>query len=639
MCGFAGLLGKSARVDERTLGVMAAALAHRGPDDEGVKILPVAGGEDLSLGLVHRRLSVIDLSSAGHQPMLDDETGNWIVYNGEIYNHRELRTELEQRGCTFRSRSDTEVILKAYGRYGTECLDRLRGMFAFALWDPRRAQLFLAVDRFGIKPLYAGEVDGLFVFASELRTLLQSRRIRPEVEPRAVESFLAYGAVQAPLTMVKDIYALLPGQALVYRTRDRSARRFTYWRPAPSAAQAGSEMPAQTFGRMREILADSVEQHLVSDVPVGLFLSGGIDSSAVVALANQRHAGALQSFSVNFSEDCFSEQRYSDLVASRYCRDHTRIRIAEEDLAGVLPGALPAMDQPTIDGINVYTIAQAVRRAGIKVVLSGQGGDEVFGGYPSFRRVPQILAVQAALRHLPRAWKAGAGNVVDLLLRQRWLGSKIAQLVRSDPDRLAGYLVFRQLFSPRSRAHLLRDRRDPGLVNGVPVEVVEDLRTEIRDLDAFSCLSVLELRLFMANTLLRDGDFMSMAHALEVRVPLLDHRIVEFVFGVAPALKAARDMPKPLLVRALGELLAPEIWQRRKMGFTFPWDLWLRRRLRPQVEELLHRFPADNALGLDMATCRAVWDRFRAGAPGVSWARAWALYVLLSWYERNMGAG
>lgn len=639
MCGFAGVLGKSTRVDEKTLAVMAASLAHRGPDDEGVKILPVAGSGDLSLGLVHRRLSIIDLSAAGHQPMVDEQTGNWIVYNGEVYNHQEIRTELEHQDCTFGSHSDTEVILKAYGHYGTECLDRLRGMFAFAIWDARRAQLFLAVDRFGIKPLYVGEVDGLFVFSSELRTLLKSRLVRPEVEPLAVESFLAHGTVQAPLTMVKSIDAMLPGQALVYRVQDRSARRFTYWQPARSAAQGASVPGPQVVGRMREILADSVARHLVSDVPVGLFLSGGIDSSAVVALANHRSDGALQSFSVTFAEDRFSEQRYSDLIARRYCRRHTRIRIAEEDLAGVLPGALQAMDQPTIDGINVYTISQAVRQAGIKVVLSGQGGDEVFGGYPSFRRVPKILAVQSALGYLPRVLKSGAGDVVDLLLRQRWIGSKIAQLVRSDPDMLACYLLFRQLFSPRSRDHLLRTRRDTGVVNGVPLQVAQDLNTEMAGLDPFSCLSVLELRLFMANTLLRDGDFMSMAHGLEVRVPFLDHRIVEFVFGVAPGMKSARGIPKPLLVRAMGDLLPKEVWQRRKMGFMFPWDLWLRQRLRSQIDELLHRFPEDNALDLDMANCRSVWQRFLAGAPGVTWARAWAIYVLLSWYERNMGGG
>jgi len=618
---------------------MAASLAHRGPDDEGVKVLPVPGGDDLSLGLVHRRLAIIDLSAAAHQPMVDEQTGNWIVYNGEVYNHQEIRRELEQRGATFASRSDTEVILKAYGQYGTECLDRLRGMFAFAIWDAGREQLFLAVDRFGIKPLYVGAVDGLFVFSSELRTLLKSGLIRAEVEPLAVESFLAYGAVQAPLTMVKNIDALLPGQALVYRVQDRSARRFTYWRPGRPESPAASAPGPQVLGRMREILADSVAQHLVSDVPVGLFLSGGIDSSAVVALANHRRDGALQSFSVTFPEDLFSEQRYSDLIARRYCRQHTRIRISEDDLVGFLPGALQAMDQPTIDGINVYTISQAVRRAGLKVVLSGQGGDEVFGGYPSFRRVPKILAAQSALGYLPRILKSGAGDMVDLLLRQRWIGSKIAQVVRCDPDMLACYLLFRQLFSPRSRDRLLRRRCETGVVDGVPAQVAQDLKAEIAGLDSFSCLSVLELRLFMANTLLRDGDFMSMAHGLEVRVPFLDHEVVEFVFGAAPALKAARGMPKPLLVRAMGELLPKEIWRRRKMGFMFPWDLWLRQRLRAQIDEMLASFPPDNALGLDLDNCRSVWRQFLAGAPGVTWARAWAIYVLLSWYERNMGAG
>ena len=636
MCGFAGIVGASACVRQDTLATMAASLAHRGPDDEGLDLFPLAGGDNLSVGLVHRRLSIIDLSEAGHQPMTDEQTGNRIVYNGEVYNYQEIRRELLQLGCTFQSHSDTEVILKAYRYYGIDCLDRLRGMFAFALWDADQARLFLAVDRFGIKPLYVYDADGLFVFASELRTLLKSGLVPKKIDPLGVESFLAHGAIQAPLTMVQHVQAMLPGQYLLYNPARRRTERHTYWWPGQSISNPEPDSPAQAIERMREIVSDSVTQHLVSDVPVGLFLSGGIDSSAIVALANHKRQGALQSFSVTFAEDRFSEQKYSDLIAEKYCRDHTRIPLHEDDLAGFLPPALEAMDQPSIDGINVYTISQAVRQTGIKVVLSGQGGDEVFGGYPSFTRVPKILAFQGALRRLPRPIRAGTGNLVDLLLRQRWLGSKIGQLVRGDHDMLTAFLVFRQLFSPVSRYHLLRNQPDSDLVNGLSAQTAEDLIARIKDLDAFGSLSTLELQLFMANTLLRDGDCMSMAHGLEVRVPFLDHRIVEFVFGLGPELKTDRRVPKPLLVRAMGDLLPEAIWQRPKMGFFLPWQMWLRQRLRPQIEDILNRFPDDNALGLNMASCRTVWQMFLAGAPGVTWARVWALYVLLSWYSRNM---
>lgn len=623
---------------EERLARMARSLTHRGPDDEGIEVLDGAGDDGLSLGLVHRRLSIIDLSTAGHQPMTDVQTGNRIVYNGEIYNFREIRQELEQRGYTFAGHSDTEVILKAYGCFGIECLHRFRGMFAFAIWDARARRLFLAVDRFGIKPLYVYEADGRFAFSSELRTLLKSGLVPAEVEPLGVESFLAYGTVQAPLTMVKGVQAMLPGQYLLYDVARRSSERITYWQPARSASREETGRPEQIVERMREILADSVAQHLVSDVPVGLFLSGGVDSSAIVALANAHCDGALQSFSVTFAEERFSEEKYSDLIAERYCRHHTRIRMGAEDLAGFLPGALEAMDQPTIDGINVYAISQAVRQRGIKVVLSGQGGDEVFGGYSSFRQIPQMLAAQAVFGRLPRLLRSVGAATADVVLRQHWIGSKIGQFLRSDRDRLATYLTWRQLFSLRSRERLLPGRRDVGVVNGLPTQVAEAVTARIKELDAFDCVSVLELQLFLANTLLRDGDFMSMAHGLEVRVPFLDHRIVEFALSVPSALKSARGVPKPLLLRAMGESLPSQIWQRPKMGFFLPWDSWLRRRLRPQIEDVLESFPEDNALGLDMPSCRTVWRKFLAGAPGVTWARAWALYVLISWYRRNLCA-
>ena len=246
--------------------------------------------------------------------------------------------------------------------------------------------------------------------------------------------------------------------------------------------------------------------------------------------------------------------------------------------------------------------------------------------------------MQSALRCLPRAVRSGSADLADVLLRQRWIGSKIAQLVRSDPDMLTTYLTYRQLFNPRSRDHLLQDRVTSGTVGGVPAEVADEMNAEMRGLDPFDCLSLLEMRLFMANTLLRDGDFMSMAHGLEIRVPFLDHRIVEFVFGVEPSLKSPRGITKRLLVQAMSDLLPREILHRRKMGFMFPWNLWLRQRLRPQIEQMLDEFPEDNGLGLRMASCRAVWKRFLSGTRGVTWPRVWAIYVLLSWYRRNMEA-
>lgn len=636
MCGIAGILAKPALVNDKMLTAMAASLAHRGPDDQGTQILHPPGSGDLAVGLVHRRLSVIDLSPAGHQPMSDERSGNWVVYNGEIYNHQELRRELESLGHVFRSRSDTEVILKAYAQYGTACVERLRGMFAFAIWDGQACRFFLAVDRFGIKPLYVCRREGLFAFSSEIRTLLRSGLVPKEVEPRAVETFLAYGAVQAPLTMVKDVVAMLPGQFMVHSAKSRETTRSTYWQPARAACADVPRSRREVVAKTREILADSVTGHLVSDVPVGLFLSGGIDSSAIVALANSRPDGALQSFSVDFAEDRYSEQKYSDRVATRYCRKHTRIRIAEQDLVGFLPEALEAMDQPTIDGINVYAISRAVRQAGIKVVLSGQGGDEIFGGYPAFRHVPKILAVQSVLRCFPRALRSSAGSLADALLRQRWIGSKIAQLIRSDPDMLTTYLTYRQVFNPASRERLLHRRDTSGTVNGVPAEIAEEMNAQMRGLAPFDCVSLLEMRLFMANTLLRDGDFMSMSHGLEIRVPLLDHRIAEFVFGTPSSMKSPRGVSKRLLVEAVSDLLPREILHRRKMGFMFPWNLWLRQKLRPRIQQTLDEFPEDNGLGLHMAGCRAVWEKFLHGERGVTWPRVWAIYVLLSWYRRNM---
>ncbi len=636
MCGIAGILGHSKHIKESTLEAMAQALAHRGPDDQGIELFKIGNNKDLYLGLVHRRLSIIDLSRAGHQPMSNSDSTIWITYNGEIYNYIEIHNELKAKGYIFKSHSDTEVIISAYQEWGIECLQRFRGMFAFALWDQRKKILFLAVDRFGIKPLYFYKgKEGLFLFSSEVRTILHSSLVEKEIEPLAVNSFLAYGAVQAPFTMIKGIYSLLPGQYLIYDFKYHNTHIVSYWSPTLALSDKPLVNKNKAIKKLRDILEDSIQQHLVSDVPVGLFLSGGIDSSSVVALANKLKEGSLQTFSVTFPELLFSEGKYSRLIAKRYSRNHTEIKISENDLLNFLPQALGAMDQPTINGINAYAISSVVRSRGIKVVLSGQGGDEVFGGYSTFKRIPTIQRMYNLVRPLPLSIREKVGRVVDGFMNRDVIKSKISQILESEGDVFFLYLILRQLFSPKARRYLMKDGNGGTTVNGIPLVVVESLTSEIKQLDLFSKISLLELRLYLANMLLRDGDFMCMAHGLEVRVPFLDHKLVEFVFNISSKMKLRNNLPKPLLVKAMGNLLPKEIYMRPKMGFTFPWEFWLRNKLRPQVEEVLNNFPVNNGMGLNIKECQNLWSMFLQSKSGVTWSRAWAIYVLLSWVRRN----
>lgn len=637
MCGIAGIIGRSNFVQEPILKILARNLAHRGPDDEGIEIMPVSSSSDFSLGFVHRRLSIIDLSSAAHQPMLDEETGNWIVYNGEIYNFKDIKAELESKGYRFKSNSDTETILKAYSVYGVDCLKKLTGMFAFAIWDEKKKRFFLAVDHFGIKPLYfyRGE-NGLFLFSSEVRTLLKSGLIKKEVNPLAVDSFLAYGAIQASLTMIKGVYSLLPAHYLVYEFKNSSTHIVPYWSPIHALSDEPLVKEEEAIRELHDILVSSIQKHLVSDVPVGLFLSGGIDSSSVVALANKLKGGTLQSFSVTFPESTFSEEKYSRLIAGRYCKNHTEIKISQEDLLNLLPQAISAIDQPTIDGINVYVISKVVKESGIKTVLSGQGGDEVFGGYSTFERVPFIQRIYGFIKPLPLYLRGKIGEITDGFTRRSTVRSKVSQILECDGSIFSLYLVLRQLFNPKTRKYLIEKEYDREIVNGIPLQVAESLINEIKELDAFNKVSLLELRLYLANTLLRDGDFMSMAHGLEVRVPFLNHKLVEFVFKVSAKMKLQHNLPKPLLVNAMGDLLPKEIYLRPKMGFTFPWETWLRGRLRSPVEELLNDFPSNNEIGLNAKKCQNFWNMFLANKREITWPRVWAIYILLNWYRENI---
>jgi len=630
MCGIAGLIGTRNDVTRERLQTLAASLAHRGPDDEGIDLVAIDPHADRSVGFVHRRLSIIDLSPAGHQPMRDPETGNWITFNGEIYNFRELRRSLAASGATFRTASDTEVILKAYARYGRSCVDHLDGMFAFALWDASAERLMLAVDRVGIKPLYWRNQSGRFSFASEVRALLRAGLAERQIDHEAVASFLAFGSVQAPRTILVGVYQLLPGHTLTYEPQTRTVSTARYWSPSQSGTTPSS--PSD----VARVLAAAVTRHLVSDVPVGLFLSGGIDSSALAVLAHHVGAGdAIESFTVTFPEASYAEGAYARHVGERYCHRHHELMVSETDLGSALPAALDAMDQPSIDGTNVYLISRAVRAAGITAILSGQGGDEVFGGYSTFRRLPKMMAAHRAVAALPWAMRRGLARSARAWSTTAPVAAKLAAFLTSSGGAIGCYAVARQLFHPDVRQQLCGHEQSDTDSGGAPTEAVTSLQRELSGLDASRAVSLLELRGYLANTLLRDSDVMSMAHGLEVRVPYLDRELIETVFRVPARLFADARLPKPLLLRAVQAELPPEVYRRKKMGFTFPWEVWLRGRLRPQIEELLHTYPAEHALGLNADACRRLWTSFWSRRDGVTWARPWALHVLMSWAQRQ----
>jgi asparagine synthase (glutamine-hydrolysing) len=630
MCGIFGIVGKRSREIEAALSRGTRALAHRGPDDEGTEFVALASDPGTYVGLGNRRLAILDLSPAGHQPMLDPATGNTLIFNGEIYNFQDLRVELEKLGHRFTSGGDTEVLLKAYGQWGEACLKRLVGMFAFAVWDSRRERLFIARDRLGEKPLYYYDCPGLFMFASELRSLLATGIVPRRLDMQGLASFLAFGSVQDPLTIIEDVASLLPGHTLTWEKS--CCRTQKYW----DVAEVASRTPA-THSRQEAIdgihrhLLQAVLQRLISDVPLGIFLSGGIDSSCVVALASEVSSKPLDSFSVVFGGSDLCESAYSDHVAKTFGCRHHQIQLTEADLLDDLPGALDAMDEPTIDGINSYVISRATKKAGVTVALSGLGGDEIFAGYSSFRSVPKMMSFQ----HYAQRLKPLRTTLGPLLVREHTNRlSKAFALAAAAHLGNHPYFVSRALFLPRTVEALLPQgsHENFDLASALDLRGLEE---GVRGLDPINQVSVLEGSTYMANTLLRDTDCMSMAHALEVRTPLLHHPLWEYVLPLAGCLKLDPQLPKPLLLSAAGQRLPEEIYRRRKMGFTLPFEVWMRDGLKGELEQELLGNGANEHFPVDARQGARIWKAFLARK--TSWSRPWALFVLKQWIRRNIG--
>jgi asparagine synthase (glutamine-hydrolysing) len=638
MCGIFGIVAHSGRVPADVLERATQSLAHRGPDDSGTVILRDSARGPVEIGLGNRRLAILDLSPLAHQPMHDPDTGNWIIYNGEIYNFRDIRKELEQAGTNFVSHSDTEVLLKAYARWGEQCLPKFRGMFAFAIWDARQHHLFLARDPMGIKPLYYAESGPYFIFASEVRTILGTGLVPRRLDHAGLLNYLTFGSAQDPLTLIDGIRALPPGHSLIWE--DGAIRHSAYWNLADNAPEDHREqLPSSTNDRsgaasnLRPMLEEAVRLQLVSDVPVGVFLSGGIDSSALVSILS-RGGVTPSTFSLVFREADFSEAEHSRTVARRFHTDHHEITVSQQDVMAAIPDALRAMDLPTMDAINTYFVSREARAAGVKVALSGLGGDEVFAGYSNFRTVPRMERFAQFWKHVPHAARSPLASAFAALAPANDQNRKLASLARDNGRVLHPYFLSRMLFTPNQR-DLLFPSSDFGAAARAAASQSASLQQTLQ-FDAVNRVSYLETRCYMLNTLLRDSDFMSMSQGLEVRVPLIDHQLAKAVLALPGAWKLNGSTPKTLLVEAIGNSLPDEIVHRPKRGFTLPFEQWMRGDLRSEVEPVLEKKISQGPLAelLDPSQVSRVWHDFLRGA--TSWTRPWSLYVLQRWCELHL---
>jgi asparagine synthase (glutamine-hydrolysing) len=646
MCGIAGAIG---HIDPLILeAVERASLrqAHRGPDDEGFWSSLPGRGSGIGAAFAHRRLAILDLSPAGHQPMIDAETGNVIVYNGEVYNFRELRAELQQQGIGCTSDCDTEVILKAYRAWGEACVEKFRGMFAFAIWDDAKQSVFLARDRVGIKPLYIAEVgEGdlrTVLFASELRALLETGLIERTIDPVGLATFLWNGFVIGPRTIVRGVRLLPAGAAVTIDAEHGLAgsppRRF--W-SLPMVADRETR-PEEVV----QVLREAVRLRLVSDVPLGVFLSGGVDSSVVAALAAQAADSPIRTFNISFDEQQYDESPFAAGVARALGADHTDVRLTRTMFRNNLDDALGAMDQPSFDGINTYFVSRAVREAGITVALAGVGGDELFGGYESFGRVPRAARLSRFLSMAPGSLMMPCAGLVARA-RMRNFGApgpqtswgKLPDVVSARGDLLATYQISYAMFTRRFLDQIAPGGAPADVRWGLPADRAQELRALIHDRSDLRAVSALEVSCFVTERLLRDIDCTSMATSLEVRVPLLDH---EFIAAAAGLSEVERFLPlkRKILLRSIARRAAGSAMvDRPKSGFVIPLDLWCREALRREVEDVLRDEALIASVGLSPAAVEQLWNAFCSGHRGIYWSRIWALFVLLWWCREHGMAG
>jgi asparagine synthase (glutamine-hydrolysing) len=642
MCGIAGIIG---RLDDRNLAAlqrMSDAMVHRGPDDSGTWIsAPDSRGWGALLGF--RRLSILDLSPAGAQPMVDPVTGRVVVFNGEIYNFGDLRRCLEAEGQEFKSTGDTAVMLRALGLRGPGAVSWLRGMFAFACWEPRERRLLLARDPLGIKPLYLARSSDPYAgwsmaFASELRALLTSGLLgTPHLDPEAVASSVWNGFVVGPRTAVKGVDLLLPGRLLEFDGSGKELRQQDFWRIPDRTPD-----PIMDEDALAAILEEGLRLHLASDVPLAVFLSGGVDSSVMANLAQRAAKSPIHTFTLAFEERELNEGPIARRIADAIGTHHHEVVLTEGHFVENLEAALDSLDQPTFDGFNAYYMSRAIRAAGFTVALSGTGGDELFGGYTSYRDLPVLHRWSRRAAWVPRGLQIAVATLATWPFRRsggrmppqtRW--AKLPEMVRHSDDLLTLYQLAYALFLPGFQHELLAPGFAEALADGLPVEMRQRIIAESRGRTPLSAISVMEQRLFLGERLLRDNDVASMASSLEQRVPLVDQVLFESVDRLPDHARYSPLGQKAMLRRIGLRGLDPALFERPKSGFVLPFDRWIRRGLKDAMDCTLRDPQAIAPVGLDPAAVERLWRAFLDGAPGMYWSRVWSVYVFIRWCHRN----
>jgi asparagine synthase (glutamine-hydrolysing) len=612
MCGICGIVSASGPADSERLARMSSKLVHRGPDSYGTYV-------DGPVALAARRLAIIDLAT-GDQPIANEDETVHVAQNGELYNYRELRTELERAGHRFRTQGDTEVLVHLYEQEGAAFARRLRGMFAVALWDAKRRRLVLARDRFGIKPLYYRAHGGGLEFASELRALP-----RGEVDLDALEAFLAFNSIPAPLTIFRDARKLPPGHVLTWQDGDVRLERFA--RPAPASAdELREDDEAELVEELRARLRDSVRAHLVADVPVGVLLSGGIDSSALAALAAQETSEPVRTFSIGFEERSFDELADARLVARRYETQHREL-VLRPDAALLLPALADVFDEPFADSsaLPTYLVSQLAARD-VKVALSGEGGDELFGGYYTY--VADLLATRtgrlASLARpvVERLPTSTARASFDYKAKRFARGAHLPPLER--------HHAWKEIFSPEARAQLTGRRHDFD-----PVDLYRERFAETEGAELLARLQDVDLGIYLVDDLLVKTDRASMAHSLEARVPYLDAAVAAFALALPRRHRVNGLRKKVLLRKAVTPLVPDRIVRGKKRGFSIPAAAWLRGELEPFARDTLSAETLHRQGFFSAEAVRSLIDRHVAGDEDLS-RQLWGLLAFTLWHERHV---